>query len=149
MQLFLDASVLVKLYVEEPGSTWLLKVIEKNSPQIYLSALSRAEFHAAVRHRQGKRDIGARDADELLRAFDQDLSSRYVVQPVNSAVIDLCCELVSRHSLPPTDGLQLASCVLLVTHHKHLSPLFLSADAALNSAAENEGIRSDNPESRK
>ena len=49
---FLDASALVKAYVQEPGSGWVRQILRRGTNVTFVSPLSGAEVLAAIARKQ-------------------------------------------------------------------------------------------------
>lgn len=72
--MYLDTSALVALYVPEPLSEAVARVVGREPPAI--SALTEVEFASALARRRRERSIPAADCDAVLQAFDTHLSER-------------------------------------------------------------------------
>ena len=71
---FLDTGALVKLYVREPGTELLLRLVaHTNEHRFALLALARVEFRSAIRRREREGDIESGIAKQLLDRFDRHL----------------------------------------------------------------------------
>jgi uncharacterized protein len=152
---FLDASVLVKYYVREPGSTWVRNLIdarvgESGRPAhlIFIADITVAEVAAAfaVLHRTGR--IGRRLWDG---AFDQlmaDVATRYQLVPTDHADFIEAAGLTRRHPLKAYDAVQLGVGVRLSRTVAGLggpAVVFVSGDLSLIAAAAADGLAVDNP----
>ena len=137
MILFLDASALVKRYVEEKDSQFVRTHLAAGP--CAASRLSEVEVASALcrRHREGylkrsQRDIGL----EALRADCEDL---FLVE-LSSLVTARATELLTRHNLRAADALQLASCLELRQELRSPDVPFLAFDERLCEAAKREGL---------
>ena len=99
---YLDASALVKRYVDETGSHWLRATLAKaQSPLFLTSRLTIIEVVSAFARRV--RD-GSLPFDEFATArdvFRGDCLNEYQIMPPTMAVIDLSCALLERHPCAP------------------------------------------------
>lgn len=152
---FLDASALVKYYILEPGSTWVRSLIDSRNPQdgsllnvVFVSDASIAECSAAfaVLHRVNR--INRRTRDGAYRSFVKHVvSGLYGMIPVTTADFHRAAQLSQSRSLKAYDAVQLAVALRqnqsLVAIRRLLN--FVSGDKALLTAAQAEGLNTDNP----
>jgi predicted nucleic acid-binding protein len=150
---FLDTSVLVKRYVVEPGSSW---VVEQCQPALdNLLIISQATLVEAVatfcrkaREQNLQQRIDETERDQIITLFRKDAQRQYVVVPVTSSIYthagDLCCT----YRLRAYDAVQLA-CALLVRNKlaelEIQAPVFVCADTELLTIANAEGLSVKNP----
>ncbi len=143
---FLDASALVKAYVQEPGSGWVRQILRRGANVTFVSPLSGAEVLAAIARKQrlGELDLAARD--RIGAAFRRDYRGRFVHTSLRGMVIEKAMTLVFDHPLRAYDAVQLASALLLPRAPARLRPLlFVSADSALLRVARQMGLSTENP----
>ena len=142
---YFDTSALVKLYIEEDGTSEVLRIaedLERN--RLVILDIAQVEFRSAVRQREREGDIAATDAAGILDQFDQDSASAYLVQPLNAKVQQEAVRLLDAHPLPAPGSLHLAGC--LVACASVPPPVtFVCADEGLCVAARREGFRVLNP----
>jgi predicted nucleic acid-binding protein len=137
---FLDTSALAKLYVREAGTEMMLRLAaQPDRPNLVILSLSRVEFRAAVQRRLRSRELTKDNASAALAAFNEHLSSVYVVQHVTEAIIDRALDLVDKHDLRAYDSIQLAACLTLPVPQTEGRATFTCADVRLLAAAEEEG----------
>ena len=151
---YFDASALVKYYILEPGSTWVRELISATDKQgkrpahtIFMADLSAAEVAAAfaVLYRSGRIRRPAWDG-----AFDQfmdDVNWRYQLVRARRDDFFEAAILTRRHPLKAYDAVQLA---VALRHSRtlvalHLTLIFVSGDNTLLTAAQAEGLPTDNP----
>ena len=146
---YLDASALVKRYVNEPGSVWLRTLLV--SPQadlLFASRMTIVEVISAFARRVREGSLTTAEFAAVENAFRGDCLHDYQIMPPTVEVIDLTCSLLKRHHLRAYDATHLASAL---SAQKFLTsdglPLlvFLSADGRLTGAARAEGLAVDNP----
>ena len=149
---YLDTSALVKLYVREPGTDAMLEMARREEGhELALLALARVELVSGLRRRQREGDLDAQDVAAILARFERHLASRYLVQPVNDAVLGRAVELLERHPLKAYDALQLAGALALqqATSAAAAEPMvFVCADLSLLRAAAVEGLATLDPADR-
>lgn len=146
---YLDASVLVKRYVNEPGSIWLRSLLA--SPQadlLFTSRMAVVEVVSAFARRLREGSLTLKDCAAAENAFRSDCLSDYQIMPPTVEIVDLACSLLKRHSLRAYDAMHLASASnaqKFLAGEGHPPLIFLSADERLIGAARAEGLTADNP----
>lgn len=151
---YFDSSGLVKYYVPEQGSSWVMQVFDargNNEAWANVVAVSRigiVEVAAAIakRHR-----AGAIDTDERRQTFALFMhlaKTRLLTLPVSDAVLDSAAELTQRQPLREYDAVHLAAALALnrrLTAARVGPVTFVSADAVLLAAARAEGLAVHDP----
>lgn len=142
---YLDTSALVKLYVREPGTDFMVRLAD-SAPERTLTiiSLTRIEFRAAVRQRERRKDLPPAIAASLVARMESHVQMLYVVQPITEAVLDDASALVDRHPLRAYDALQLAGCLAMRSRLQETIS-FVCSDHVLLHAAENEGLLTIDP----
>ena len=135
--IYLDTSLLVKLYVPEPDSPAIVDAIHADS-QIVLSDLAQVEFASAVARLVREGLLGKARGRDLLRRLDADWKRFFRVQ-VSDAVIEESRSVLKRHALRTLDALQLGT-ALVVGRSAPSALRFGTADRRLARAAEAEGL---------
>ncbi len=136
MILFVDTSVLVKLYVEERGSERMRQEVAHGNP-VAASDLAFAEMHAALarQRREGRLLNPEFDRLRLQLAGDWRKLTQVSIGPeILSLVPDLC----ARHPLRGADSLHLASALHLQLGDLEIT--FACSDRTLLAAAASEGL---------
>ena len=136
MILFVDTSVLVKLYIAEPGSERMREAVVKEE-QIAASVLAFAEIHAALARRRREGLLLPREHEELRLRFADDWEELMQV-PVSAEILAFVPGLCKRHPLRGADAVHLASALLL--REEGLDILFACSDGSLLGAAATEGL---------
>lgn len=97
---YLETSALVKLYVREPGTERLLRLVSRtNNHRFAVLTLSRVEFHSAIRRREREGDIDPSLGRRLLNRFGEHMETKFVKQVINDSVLDIAASLVDQHPL--------------------------------------------------
>ena len=147
---FLDATTVLKRYVQETGTAWVqaLAAPLRLSGIRYLSCGSRwprrsppsrgGSVAARLNHAAGRRH---RRGGFPARFF----ARQYRVVEVSAGLVAQAATLARRHALRGYDAVQLAAA--LETHATDSSLTLLSADAELNTAATAEGLSVEDPNS--
>jgi len=138
--LFVDTSVLVKLYIAEPGSE-RMRESATQEVRIAASVLAFAEVHATFARRRREALLLASELEELLLRFAEDWEGLLQV-PVGAEVLAFVPELCKRHPLRGADAVHLASALLL---RQELEVFFACSDSSLLAAAAAEGLATFNP----
>jgi len=146
---YADSSALVKRYVNEVGSAWVQAICEPTTNHIIaLAHVGLAEIAAAlgVKYRQSVLTAQIRDA--LLRDLQRDGRDQYWLVDVDQNMVTDAIALIRRQKLRGYDAIHLA-CALFLEQtllRQDLPGLtLLSADQDLLTAAQAEGILTDNP----
>jgi predicted nucleic acid-binding protein len=138
LRLYLDTSALVKLYVEEEGSSFIRQAVA-DAETVATSAIAYVEARAAFTCRRREKRFSSVQYGRLIQDLDLDWDS-YVLVEVSAAVIRAAATLTERHPLRAYDAVHLASARLLA---ESLAPerfLFASWDDDLERAAKKEGV---------
>ena len=146
---FIDSSALVKRYINEVGSTWILGLFTPTlNNEIFIAAITSVEIVAAItRAERGKR-ISTSDALMVRAQFKNELQIEYQVIEITENIIMAGMMLAETYGLRGYDAIQLAVgyTVNTLCISSGLAPIvFVSADNALNVAASNEGLIVENP----
>jgi predicted nucleic acid-binding protein len=146
---YFDSSAIVKRYITEVGTGWVIAAADVNSGNdILVSLVARVEVPAAIFKRQREGSITIADAALAVADFVSDFSTQYQPIAVTIQLAELAASLAERHALRGYDAVQLSTALEAsgVRDSLGLSKLiFVSADDALNKAARGEGLVTDNP----
>lgn len=143
---FLDASALVKAYVQEPGSGWVRQILRRGTNVTFVSPLSGAEVLAAIARKQRLGELDLATRGRIAAAFRRDYRGRLIHTSLTGMVVEKAMDLVLDHPLRAYDAVQLASALLLPRAPARLRPLlFVSADSALLRVARQIGLSAENP----
>jgi predicted nucleic acid-binding protein len=141
---YLDSSALVKRYVRETGTEWVVQLAAPQSGhEIFTALVSGVEIVAALTRQARASRLSLPDATAAIAAFKNHLATRYRVVLTIPAVVHLAMHLAESHGLRGYDAIQLASALTvqqeLLVHG--IAPLtFVCADSELNTAARAEGL---------
>lgn len=123
-----DTSIILKLYVAEPDSTfWQGRAVAQGAP-LRSSALAYAELAHALKQKEMRGEVAPNAARKLFSLFQEDLESgRYLLFPIGKDVLEEASDLAMKvGALRTLDGLHLASarlakCSLLATADRRLA----------------------------
>jgi uncharacterized protein len=145
----LEASSLVKRYVDEAGSDWLRALLVPDpATVISIADLTRAEIASALARRTREGALTTAERDLLIRALQGHCARDYRVVPTDRGIIDAAVELVQEHPLRAADAVQLATALTVNASlvAQGLPALtFVVADDRLIAAAQAEGLVVENP----
>jgi predicted nucleic acid-binding protein len=146
---YLDASALVKRYIDEAGSDWLRAIIAPAlSPLLFTSRMTIVEVMSAFARRVRDGSLAPDEFATTRDAFRGDCLNEYQIMPPTMTVIDLACALLERHPLRAYDATHLATALgaqQFLAAQGYPTLTFLSADDRLNRAAAVEGLAVDSP----
>ncbi len=146
---FLDSSAIVKRYVSEIGTNWILS-LQKRSAQnvIYVAQITGVEVVSAISRRLRGNKLTQKSADKAIFRFKRDFANKLRIIRLNDQIIAEAMGLSETHFLRGYDSVQLAIALELEKRfvlQKFTSITFVSADNNLNSAAVAKGLAVDNP----
>lgn len=146
---YLDASAVVKRYVNEVGSAWMRAISAPAlSPILFTSRMTVAEVISAFARRLRDGSLTTAEFSLARDTFRSDCAKEYQIMPPTVAVIDLTCTLLERYPLRAYDATHLATALVaqrFLASQGYPALIFLSADERLIRAANVEGFITDNP----
>ena len=137
MILYLDTSSLVKLYVEENGSSKVDGLV-KSSEVAATSIVAYAEARAAFSRRCREKAFTKAEHNRIKTFFDKDWS-HYLVLGISSEMIRLAGDLAEKHALRGFDAIHLAT-ALTLRQELSASIFFSCFDDYLQKASELEHL---------
>lgn len=146
--LFFDSSGLMKKYIVETGTSWVIGQIRSAANDIFAASVTGIEIVSAITRRVKGKSISQTFAGKAIRRFRRDFDRRLIVVDLTPKVIQEGILLAQKHGLRGYDTAQLA--VALNVRNRLLQGgirnfTFISADNDLNSAAAAEGLAVENP----
>lgn len=142
---FLESTALAKLFVQEPGTDALIRLMEAvEDNRKLIAACAPLEVYAAIRRRERAGEISLQDAAAALEILRLE-SARMVQEPLNPAVLEAARQLLDRTALRWPDALQLGAAIVARDMFQSTEIIFLSASAQLLEAARSEGFRTLDP----
>lgn len=133
MTLYLDTSSLVKLYIAEPGSDAVRRLV-KQATVVATSGIAYPETRAALARRRRERALTLAAFATATRAFEDDWSS-YLAVDVSASICREAGELAERYRLRGYDAVHLASYLEIARRAGVTETRFSSFDERLNRAA--------------
>lgn len=137
---FLESTAFAKLFVQEPGTDALIRLMESVEDNRKLIAASAPlEVYAAIRRRARSGGISPEDATSALDILRIE-AARMVQEPLNPAVLEAARQLVDRTELRWPDALQLGAAIVAREMFQGTEIIFVSASPHLLEAARTEGF---------
>lgn len=144
---YVDTSALLKLYIFEHGSRWMRREVLPSG--ITICWLTITEVGSALNQRVRLNSLSSAQAVAAWRRFRRDVRSFQQVE-VNRRGMILAAGLAARQSVPlrTLDAIQLQGAIdarAATWTSGQPDPLFITADARLEAAAQALGFATDNP----
>ena len=137
MNLYLDTSAAVKLYVSERGSAEVSRRVG-HAARVFTSRVAEPEARAAFARLRREGRLTAPALRRVVSSFRRDLE-RYGIVEFGESVARLAGDLAERHALRAYDAIHLASAMEL-GHLLGAPPAFLTFDGRQGEAAAREGL---------
>lgn len=148
---FLDSSTLVKNYVTETGTVWVVSIIEPESGNtIAIAHITIAEVAAGLSAKLRGQLISADEFEIAVRNLLRDAAERFSIVPIDQDVIQRAVDVIRRHTLRGYDAVQLACGLMLndtLVAAQELPLIFVTADLTLLDATQAEGLQVEDPNS--
>ncbi|MDF2387663.1 type II toxin-antitoxin system VapC family toxin [Nostoc ellipsosporum NOK] len=148
---FIDSSALVKRYISEIGSAWVLGLFDPAlNNEVFIAAITSVEIIAAITRRSRGGSISITDATITRNQFRSDLQKDYQIIEITESIINYGMALSEIYGLRGYDAIQLAAgraVNTLCIANGLPSITFVSADKELNTAVVSEGLKIENPNS--
>lgn len=146
---FLDSSAVAKRYLTETGSAWVDELTNPSSGNtIVLAEITLVEVAAALAARHRADDITLEERERFVTFFLSHYVNEYDVTTIKRSILDRAVELTQNHRLRGYDAVQLATALAVgdsIVEANLPALTFVAADEDLVSAAQAEGLSSDNP----
>jgi hypothetical protein len=142
---FLEKTAFAKLFVQEPGTASLIRLMETvEDNRKLISAGTPLEVYAAIRRRERAGDISVTDAAAALEILRLE-AARMVQQPLNPAVLEAARQLLDRTQMRWPAALQLGAALTARDMFQGTQITFVSSSAELLEAARAEGLETLDP----
>lgn len=146
---FFDSSALMKRYANETGTTWVVSIFKPSlANRIYVAQITLVEVIAALTRRTRSGRLKPASTAKGISRFRRAFYDPFRKIEITDALIEEAAVLAERHGLRGYDAAQLAAALWANLNRmaEGGTPLILiSADTALNAAAQAEGLVVDNP----
>ncbi|HAA33433.1 MAG TPA: nucleic acid-binding protein [Cyanobacteria bacterium UBA8553] len=148
---FIDSSALVKRYISETGSAWVVGLFDPAlNNEVFVAAITGVEIIAAITRRSRSGSISVVDITATCSQLKSDLRKDYQIVEITESIINSGMALAEAYGLRGYDAIQLAvgRAVNTVCIASGLPAMtFVSADNELNAAVVREGLVVENPNS--
>ncbi|MBW4634627.1 MAG: type II toxin-antitoxin system VapC family toxin [Iphinoe sp. HA4291-MV1] len=148
---FMDSSALVKRYISETGSTWVLELFDPVlNNEVFIAAITGVEITAAITRRSRGGSINLVDARVICNQLRSDLHRDYQIVEITESIINSGMVFAETYGLRGYDAIQLAVGRVVNTlciANGLTAMTFVSADNELNAAGVSEGLVIENPNS--
>ena len=147
---FLDSSALVKRYLTETGSGWVLALADPaGGHAISIAELTQVEVAAALAARyRAPGGITRAERDAAVGLLARHCAGEYTLVPASRAILDRAVDLTQRHRLRGYDVVHWATALAVEASLRAArlpGPTFVAADLDLVAAARAEGLGADDP----
>jgi uncharacterized protein len=107
---FLDSSALVKRYVSEVGSSWVMQRLDPAlNHDVFIAAIASVEIIAAISRRARSGSLTAQDAMMICTQIKADLGADFEIVEITERVISSAMALAETYQLRGYDAVQLAA----------------------------------------
>ncbi|MDX2229085.1 MAG: type II toxin-antitoxin system VapC family toxin [Leptolyngbyaceae cyanobacterium bins.349] len=105
---FLDSSALVKRYINETGSAWMLELSTPTlSNEFFVAAITGIEIVAAITRRARNGSVTVADAALVCNQLRSDLQTDYQLIEITEGIINSAMALAETQGLRGYDAVQL------------------------------------------
>lgn len=137
MNIYLDTSAIVKLYIEEDGSDIVHDYTDR-ATIVSTSRIAYAEALSALVRCRDEKVLSKNNYDKCNTIFKFDWGMYFVIE-VTEKIVEMAGNLVENHSIRGFDSIHLASAIVLRKEIKQ-SVDFMCWDNRLLEAAKKEGF---------
>lgn len=146
---FFDSSAIVKRYVTEIGTAWVLNLTNPRSGnQLHISRITGVEVISAIARRTRNGSVSVADAAIAFADFRHDFTRAYRIADITSTIVSRAMQLAETYALRGYDAVQLAAALNVQSYLSSLKQsglTIVSADVELNAAAAAEGLLIEDP----
>jgi predicted nucleic acid-binding protein len=146
---YFDSSALVKRYISERGTAWVLGITDPGAGNIiFVARITAVEVVSAITRAAWAGSITSADAFSAKANFRYDYLNQYRAMEITAGLIARAMALAEQYALRGYDAVQLAAAVEVQAYNLSVGlPVLtlISADAALNTATTAEGLAVDDP----
>ncbi len=146
---YFDSSSLTKRFTKEQGTNWVINLFRSTSNnRINIAEITFVEVISALTRQHRGNKITSDHYQKSLRRFRRAFRNKFFVTAIDLSIIEHAALLAEKYALRGYDAVQLASALEVQKTRQAVgasSIIFVSADNALNQAAQSEGLTVDNP----
>lgn len=142
---FLDSNIIVKYYVEEPGSDWVRLLVDEPDNLCLISEITIVEVAAALSQLRGARRFGRNRMLNIFARFQEDIhTGLFMSRALDAEVLERAAEIALSHPIRGYDALQVAAAVT-AEDLSNFEVVFVSGDKQALRAAQLEALETENP----
>jgi len=135
---YVDTSVLLKRYLDEPGTREARRILRRY--RVVVSAIAPVEAISAVRRRRAMGDVADDDLRAILSRLAEDRSYWEFVD-LTAQVLDRAEQVIQRTGVRTLDAVHLASALTIqTTGGRRRAAQFVTSDARQRDAAKGLGL---------
>ncbi len=138
MNIYLDTSALVKLYIQEDGSD-IVNNHKDRATIVSTSRIAYAEALSAFVRCRDEKVLLKKDYDKCITSFKSDWEMYFVIE-VSEKIVEIAGNLIESHSIRGFDSIHLASAMVL-RKEINQSIDFMCWDNRLLEVAKKEGFK--------
>ena len=139
---YLDTSVIIKLYVNEPRTEVMIRLLDEidSDDRLYTSWFTILELTSVIlRLAKGGR-LGANTADSIVAGFQHQIGETFLVWPIDESVLTEALAVVERHTLRSPDAIHLATAMSIFQLTPELDKVLVTSDRELLAAGVESGM---------
>lgn len=145
---YFDTSALVKRYVDEVGSNWVITLTADPSSQVAASRIIGPELVAALARKVRIGELSAEEARWQIEQLRSEWESAFLLIELASSIAYRAMDLAEQYGLRGYDATHVATALEVSTERPRFTSapvVFVSADAAQVAVAQSEGLATENP----
>jgi uncharacterized protein len=136
---FFDSSALVKRYITEKGSKWVIDLLKPSAKNlVFIAQITGVEVISAIARKRKGLHLPPDKAGKSILRFQRDFQNRFYQKSLESKIVISAMQIADKFELRGYDAVQLST-ALEVNNLRQTNGLsaiiFISADNNLNSAA--------------
>ena len=139
---YLDTSVIIKLYVNEPRTEVMIRLLDEidSDDRLYTSWFTILELTSVIlRLAKGGR-LGDNTADSIVAGFQHQIGETFLVWPIDESVLTEALAVVERHTLRSPDAIHLATAMSIFQLTPELDKVLVTSDRELLAAGVESGM---------
>ena len=107
---FLDSSAVVKRYIREAGTAWIINTTNPSARnRIYLARITGVEVVSAISSQKRAGTLSTTTAETAIARFREDLTNQYRVVEITRLLAERAMKLAETYALRGYDAVQLAA----------------------------------------
>lgn len=139
---YLDTSVIIKLYVKEPRTEVMIRLLDEidSDDRLYTPWFTILELTSVIlRLAKGGR-LGTNTADSIVAGFQHQIGETFLVWPIDESVLTEALAVVERHALRSPDAIHLATAMSIFQLTPELDKVLVTSDRELLASGVESGM---------